>query len=118
MSGLFTVRELARLNRQWMAREEARRHGAAFDPKPVVKWFTPDAAATWLVAAVDPDRQIAFGVCDLGLGFVEVGEIDLSELQAFRGRLGLPIERDRWFKPDRTISQYRSEGAVIGRINA
>ena len=107
MSRLFTKRELTRLNRQWLALEEARRHGGEFDPKPVVKWFTPDAAATWLVAAVDHDQRIAFGVCDLGLGFVETGEIDLGELKSVRGRLGLPVERDRWFKPNKTISGYR-----------
>jgi hypothetical protein len=36
------------------------------DPCPVVKLFTPDAAATWLLTEIDPDnRDIAFGLCDL-----------------------------------------------------
>ena len=26
-----------------------------FDPAPVVKLFTPDAGATWLISEIDPD---------------------------------------------------------------
>ena len=34
----------------------------SFDPSPVVKLFTPDAGATWLLAWTDPqDPDIAFG---------------------------------------------------------
>ena len=40
-----------------------------FDPVPVVKLFTPDAGATWLLTEIDPDHHDhAFGLCDLGLG--------------------------------------------------
>lgn len=116
MSRLFTARELGRLNQGWMTLEAARRTGAAFDPTPVVKWFTPDASATWLVAAVDPEQRTAFGVCDLGLGFVEVGEIDMAELEALRGRLGLPVERDRWFRPDKSLWGYHRDGQARGRL--
>ena len=36
------------------------------DPCPVVKLFTPDAGATWLLTEIDPEnRDIAFGLCDL-----------------------------------------------------
>lgn len=43
---------------------------ANFDPIPVVKLFTPDAGATWLLTEVDPeDHGSAFGLCNLGLGF-------------------------------------------------
>lgn len=31
---------------------------ADFDPAPVVKLFTPDAGATWLLTEIDPDDQI------------------------------------------------------------
>ena len=45
-----------------------------FDPMPVVKLFTPDASATWLLAEIDPqDPDRAFGLCDLGFGFPELG---------------------------------------------
>lgn len=35
-----------------------------FDPTPVVKLFTPDAGATWLLTELDPeDHDHAFGLC-------------------------------------------------------
>ena len=39
-----------------------------FDPHPVVKLFTPDAGATWLITEIDPDdHNHAFALCDLGI---------------------------------------------------
>ena len=32
-----------------------------FDPAPVVKLFTPDAGATWLLTEIDPDQVVAIG---------------------------------------------------------
>lgn len=56
--------------------------------------FTPDAQATWILLEFDPAEGIAFGWCDLGLGFPEVGYVDLASLEALRGRFGLPVEVD------------------------
>lgn len=116
MSKLITTAQMRRLQRQWAEREHARRSGRAFDPRPLVKLFTPDAGATWLIAAISPDGRTAWGVCDLGLGFVEIGELDMAELCAVRGRLGLPVERDRWFAPSTTLEGYRAQGASGGRL--
>jgi hypothetical protein len=80
---------------------------AALDFLPVVKLFTPDANCTWLLTELDPgDPDIAFGLCDLGLGCPELGCVRISELESVRGRLGLPIERDRHFAATCTISVY------------
>lgn len=90
-----------------------------FDPVPVVKLFTPDAAATWLLSEIDPsDPDRAFGLCDLGLGCPELGWVSLSELAAVRGRLGLLIERDRHWRAERSLSCYLAEAQALGRINA
>jgi hypothetical protein len=52
--------------------------GEALDPRPVVKLFTPGAGAAWLLTELDPDDpDIAFGLCDLGLGFPELGSVRL-----------------------------------------
>jgi hypothetical protein len=60
---------------------------------PVVKLFTPDAGCTWLLTEIDPeDPDIAFGLCDLGVGFPELGSVSLSEIASLRGSLGLPVE--------------------------
>ena len=74
---------------------------------PVVKLFTPDAACTWLLTELDPeDPDIAFGLCDLGMQCPELGSVRISELESVRGRLGLPVERDRYFSPQHTLSVY------------
>lgn len=92
--------------------------GDEIDPEPVVKIFTPDASATWLLTEVDPDDEDrAFGLCDLGLGFPELGWVRFSELEAVRGRLGLPVEIDRHFKPDRPLSAYADEARRASRIS-
>ena len=74
---------------------------------PVVKLFTPDAGCTWLLTELDPDEpDIAFGLADLGMGCPELGSVRISELESVRGRLGLPVERDRYFAPMHTLSVY------------
>ena len=88
-----------------------------FDPPPVVKLFTPDADATWLLTEIDPDdHDHAFGLCDLGHGFPELGYVSLAELQSVRGRLGLPVERDLHFTASKPISAYAREARLAERI--
>lgn len=88
--------------------------GEERDPLPVVKLFTPDAYATWLLTEIDPqDGDTAFGLCDLGLGSPELGYVRISELESIRGPLKLPVERDLHFRPERTLSEY----AQLARAN-
>jgi Protein of unknown function (DUF2958) len=76
---------------------------------PVVKLFTPDAGCTWLLSELDPeDPDIAYGLCDLGMGCPELGSVRISELEGVRGRLGLPVERDRYFAARHTLTVYAS----------
>ena len=58
--------------------------GEDIDPIPVVKLFTPDANATWLLTELNAN-EIAFGLCDLGLGSPELGYVDISEIVSLRG---------------------------------
>jgi hypothetical protein len=89
---------------------------AALDFKPVVKLFTPDARCTWLLTELDPDGDLAFGLCNLGMGEPELGYVSLLELQSVRGKLGLPIERDRHFLADKSISAYVAQAREHRRI--
>jgi hypothetical protein len=87
------------------------------DHKPVVKIFTPDAAATWLFTESDPDDpDRLFALCDLGVGMPELGYASLKEIAALRGPLGLPVERDMHFIAQKTLSAYADEARVKGRI--
>ena len=89
------------------------------DHPPVAKLFTPDAAATWLISEVDPDDpDRLFGLCDLGLGYPELGYVSLAELLELRGPLGLPVERDLHFVADKPLSAYAEEAREQGRIVA
>ena len=93
--------------------------GQILDPVPVVKLFTPDANATWLLTELDPnDPDRAFGLCDLGLGLPELGHVSLTELEALRGPTGLAIEQDAHFRPDRPLSAYADAAKATGRITA
>ena len=92
--------------------------GNTIDHFPVVKLFTPDANATWLLSEVDPDEpDIAFGLCDLGIGCPELGSVSLKEIESVRGAFGLPVERDIHFKATKRLSAYadiaRKSGSII-----
>lgn len=84
------------------------------DHFPVVKLFTPDAQATWLLTELDSEcSDIAYGLCDLGMGFPELGDVYMPEIVSLRGKLGLPVERDRHFEAKYPISVY----AEAARMN-
>lgn len=87
------------------------------DGPPLVKFFCPDGAATWLISEADADDpQVLFGLCDLGLGYPELGYVSLAEISSVRGRLGLPVERDLHFVADKPLSAYAAEAQAKGRI--
>lgn len=87
------------------------------DHKPVVKFFDPCGAATWLITEMSAeDNDILFGLCDLGMGFPELGYVRLSELEGVKGRLGLGIERDLHFEGRFPISVYAEAVRQAGGI--
>lgn len=92
---------------QLLANGRARAEDPGFDPQPVVMFFTPDAHATWVVAALDPkDGDLAYGLIDLGLGMPEIGDVRLSMLASIRGPRGLEVLRDLHFVGKRPLSEY------------
>jgi hypothetical protein len=72
--------------------------GSDLDQMVVAKFFDPQGSWTWYLMNQDPDdTDYLWGIVR---GFeVEMGSFSLSELRNFRGRLGLGIERDLYFKP-------------------
>lgn len=66
------------------------------DPIVICKFFTPDSSWTWYAIEFDGDDTF-YGLVD---GFdQEFGTFSLAELESVRGHLGLPVERDLYFKP-------------------
>jgi hypothetical protein len=107
-----------RNNGQWNAARTAR-DAEAEDFRPVVKLFCPWGSATWLLTEIDPeDPDSAFGLCDLGMGFPELGRVSLSELASITGPGGLGIERDRHFRARQTLNEYAHEARRNSRILA
>lgn len=77
------------------------------DHFPVVKLFMPGTGCTWLLTELEPEQPtIAFGLCDLGMGFPELGYVDLEEISTVKSRFGLGIEADQFFKAKFPISVY------------
>ena len=113
---LLSQRELLRKNAiehcaaQLMDAEEP-------DHKPVVKFFNPCGAATWLISQMEEDGRM-YGLCDCGHGTPELGYVMLDELTSYVGPLGLKIERDMHFKADKPLSEYADEARDQGRIAA
>jgi Protein of unknown function (DUF2958) len=73
------------------------------------KFFNPQGAGTWYATEFDGVDEF-FGAVDLGMTDVpELGYFSLAELSGFRGRLGLGIERDRYWTPV-TLGEVFSKG--------
>ena len=93
--------------RQLLAHGQARAAGQTIDPWPVVRLFTPDAHATWLLISLDPvDGDTAYGLIDLGISLPELGTVKLSDLASIVGPRQQPVMRDRFFKAVRPLSVY------------
>lgn len=108
------LREQLRAND--LARIEALRRGeAAPDPVPVVRFFNPVGAATWLATELDEDG-ILFGVADLGFGCLEMGSFALEELESIRLPFGLGIERDILFEGKFPLSVYTEAARRAGSL--
>jgi hypothetical protein len=91
--------------------------GEAFDPMPVVKFFNPLGAATWLATELYDDEDTLFGLADLGLGCPELGCFSLSEIAGVTLPFGLGIERDLAFSTQHRLSVWadtaRRSGAIL-----
>lgn len=102
---------------QLLANGSARAAGQSIDPLPVVRLFTPDAHATWLLAALDPvDGDTAWGLTDLGIGIPELGTVKLSDLAGIVGPRQRPIQRDLYFRALRPLSEYVRLAQIDGSI--
>ncbi len=79
-----------------------------------LKLFTPDSGWTWLItegSAITDEQgnEVDFQFFGLVDGqFKELGYVMLSELEAVRGSMGLPIERDLWWEP-KTLMEIAPE---------
>ena len=69
---VFFRRAIPTADREWQ--EAVKGTELEFDCYPVVKIFYPLSDAIWLLTELDGDG-IAFGLCDLELGYPELGYV-------------------------------------------
>jgi len=112
---LLTKEIETRLRANHMGNVAASEEDRCIDHRPVLKVFDPCGSATWLFTELDEDNRL-FGLCDLGMGFPELGYACLEELSTVRNRMGLGLERDRGFVANKTLSQYADEARMNGGI--
>lgn len=86
------------------------------DHVPVVKFFDPAGAATWLITEVMDDEDSLFGLCDLGMGTPELGYVSFAELKQTKNRLSIHLERDLFFSARYPLSVYAEAARKAERI--
>ena len=65
------------------------------DPLVIAKFFNPTGAGTWWATEYNPNEKVFYDYVSIyGDECDEWGYFSLDELQNFRGRMGLGIERD------------------------
>jgi hypothetical protein len=78
------------------------------DPVIVAKFFNPTGAGTWYATEYDPENKIFFGYVSIfGDWNDEWGSFSLQELESFKGRSGLGIERDLYWTEEKASSVLR-----------
>lgn len=102
---------------QMLANGAARATGQAIDPYPVVKLYTLDAPACWLLTELDADGDRAYGLADAGTGFPELEHVSLSALDGVRGPRGLRIVADPHFRARQSLSGYLADAQRDGSVS-
>lgn len=114
---LLTTSQLRKLRHNYKRNSNIKLHGdKTIDFKPVVKLFF-SGACTWLLSELSHDC-IAFGLCDLGSGYPETGYVDLKEIVTLRDNIGMPVQRDKYFVGEKTLTEYADEARRAGKILA
>ena len=78
--------------------------------KAEVKLFNPCGIGTWYLSELNPDTNVAFGLCELHekeLGYVSIDKLKEIELPFF-----LKIERDLYYQPTHFSELMQSRGVV------
>ncbi len=85
---------------------------------PVVKLVLPGTNCVWLLSEIDPDnKSIAFGLCDLGMGFPELGYVSLEELWEIKSPgFGNAVQRAALFEGIYPMSVYAAAARMRERI--
>ena len=111
MVSIFTKAQYEKLQKNGSPENRGKDH------KPVIKLFLTGTGCTWLLTEIDNEEPYrAFGLCDLGHGFPELGYVDIREITTVKNRLGLVAERDIYFEGKYPISVYADAARITRQI--
>jgi len=80
------------------ARLGSQEHKSIADHIIVCKFFNPIGAGTWYATEYNPEEKMFFGYVSIfGGGNDDRGYFSLTELESYKGKFGLGIERDLHF---------------------
>lgn len=96
----------------------AEREARVLDHAPLVKFFNPMGAATWVATELYADDDTLFGLADLGFGCPEIGTFSLREIEGVYLPFGLRIERDLGFASPHPLSRWAQAARQTGSIIA
>lgn len=89
------------LTKELLKKFEKQGYTDGMDPKEIkiiAKFFNPTGIGTWYATEYLPDEKMFFGFVSLFNDYNdELGYFSLEELESYRGRFGLGIERDLHF---------------------
>ena len=78
----------------------------------IAKFFNPTGQGTWYAADYDPDTRLFFGYVSIfGDWNDEAGSFSLDELENIKLPMGLGIERDRLFRPNKYTLEDLMDGS-------
>ena len=74
------------------------------NPIALARFFNAEGAGTWYAMDYNKEDEVFFGVAEITEP--EFGYFSKQELEEYRGRFGLGIERDLYFKPTPIFDIY------------
>lgn len=87
------------------------------DHVPVVKLYAKDGRWKWLLTEMLNNEHTLYGLCDLGLGFPEVGYVSMEELTSVRDIAGnCVVQVDEDAQLTEPLSHYHTTARRNGRI--
>ena len=88
------------------------------DHAPVVMLTLPFTNCVWLLSEINPEQpDIAFGLCDLGMGYPELGYVSIYELLGLEDPvLGMRVCNNTLFKGEYPMSAYANAARAAEQI--
>ena len=91
-------------------------HKQGHDPQPVAHLYLPGSNHQWLLTDLHTHDDVAFGLCDLGAGFPELGYVDLREVLAATASVNAELRCNLAFRPVAPLSEYAEQARRAQRI--